>query len=161
MASNRHLGRIVAMQTLYELEVRGEIKDSTLDLDEVIARNIDRYSEVVDDKAFIETLIRGVYESSEELIKLIQPYAPEWPLEDIARVDRLILLIGTYELQHCDDIPTKVSINEAIELAKSFGSDSSSRFVNGVLGSINNHFEKTTKSRKKQSAKSTKKRETT
>lgn len=143
MASNRHLGRIVAMQTLYELEVRGEIKDSTLDLDEVIARNIDRYSEVVGDKEFIEKIIRGVYKDAKALIELIQPYAPEWPLEDIARIDRLILLIGTYELKNCDDIPTKVSINEAIELAKSFGSDSSSRFVNGVLGSINKHLEET------------------
>lgn len=145
MASNRHLGRIVAMQTLYELEVRGEINDSTLDLEEIIARNIDRYSEVVDDKEFIEKIIRGVYKDTNELISLIQPFAPEWPLEDIARVDRLILLIGTYELKHCDDIPTKVSINEAIELAKSFGSDSSSRFVNGVLGSINKHFEEEAK----------------
>lgn len=151
MASNRHLGRIVAMQTLYELEVRSEIKDSSLDLEEIISRNIERYSEVVDDKEFIEKIIRGVHKDSKNLIKLIQPFAPEWPLEDIARVDRLILLIGTFELKNCDDIPTKVSINEAIELAKSFGSDSSSRFVNGVLGSINKQFEKnnTTKTKSK------------
>lgn len=157
MASNRHLGRIVAMQTLYELEVRGEVKDATLELEEVIARNIDRYSEVVDDKEFIEKLIRGVYQNSKELVELIQPFAPEWPLEDIARVDRLILLIGTYELKNCDDIPTKVSINEAIELAKSFGSDSSSRFVNGVLGSINNHLESSEKVSKKPAEKQKKK----
>ncbi len=157
MASNRHLGRIVAMQTLYELEVRDEIKDSTLDLDEVISRNIDRYSEVVDDKEFIEKIIRGVRKEASELIKLIQPYAPEWPLEEIARVDRLILLMGTFELKECDDIPTKVSINEAIELAKSFGSDSSSRFVNGVLGSINKHFESENDATKKKKPKAPKK----
>lgn len=153
MASNRHLGRIVAMQTLYELEVRDEINDSSLELDEVIARNIERYSEVVDDKKFIEMVIHGVRDNKDELIAVIQPFAPEWPLQDISRVDRLILLIATFELRDCDDIPTKVSINEAIELAKSFGSDSSSRFVNGVLGSVNNYFEENSTKNKKVSKK--------
>ncbi len=136
MASNRHLGRIVALQTLYELEVRSEVNDQNLDFDSVLARNIDRYSEVVGDKQFVERLVHGVTENSKQLKELLQPFAPEWPLDDIARVDRLILLIGAYELQFNEEVPPKVSINEAIELAKSFGSDNSSKFVNGVLGSV-------------------------
>ncbi len=158
MASNRHLGRIVAMQTLYELEVRDEVKDCNLDVQEVIDRNIGRYSEVVGDQEFVENLIKNVFKKSAELKKLVQPFAPEWPLENISRIDRIILLIASYELQDSPDVPPKVAINEAIELAKSFGSDSSSRFINGVLGSVNNHLNgDSDKSAPKTSSKSTKK----
>jgi N utilization substance protein B len=136
VASNRHLGRIVALQTLYELDFRVEVGEKDLDFDQVIQRNIDRYSEVVEDKKFIEELIRGVNEKAVELDEILQPIAPEWPLSQIARVDRAILRIGTYELYHSSKVPPKVAINESVELAKAFGADNSSKFINGVLGTV-------------------------
>lgn len=134
MASNRHLGRIVALQTLYELDFRIEVAEKNLDKEAIIKRNIDRYSEVVDDQDFITDLIEGVLEHNEELDAVIQPIAPEWPLQQIARVDRTVLRMGVYELLYNKSVPAKVVINEAVELAKGFGADNSSKFVNGVLG---------------------------
>ena len=136
MASNRHLGRIVALQTLYELDFRVEVGEENLDFDQVIQRNIDRYSEVVEDKKFIKSLIEGVYDKAAELDDIIQPIAPDWPLSQIARIDRTILRIGTYELHFASKVPPKVAINEAVELAKAFGADNSSKFINGVLGTV-------------------------
>ena len=136
MASNRHLGRIVALQTLYELDFRVEVQEKELDRDVVLVRNIARYSEVVDDKEFIENLVDGVYERQAELDGIIQPVAPDWPLDQIARIDRNILRIGVYELYYNPKVPKKVVINEAVELAKSFGADNSSKFINGVLGTV-------------------------
>jgi N utilization substance protein B len=135
MASNRHLGRIIALQTLYEYEFRQQSQDTSADLDEILTRNIERYEDTVDDKSFIEKLVHGVNERRDELDGLIQPIAPEWPINQIARVDRTILRMAMYELRECADlVPPKVAINEAVELAKAFGSDNSSKFVNGVLG---------------------------
>jgi N utilization substance protein B len=136
MASNRHLGRIVALQTLYEQDFRRESGDESLDLKEVLARNIDRYKETIDDKDFIEQLVLGVDQRQAELDDIVRPVAPEWPIEQIARIDRIILRIGVYELLHEPDVPPKVAINEAVELAKAFGGDNSSKFVNGVLGTV-------------------------
>ena len=124
------------MQTLYELDFRVEVGEKDLDVDQVIGRNIDRYSEVVEDKDFISSLIHGVRELSAKLDEILQPIAPEWPLSQIARIDRTILRMGTYELHHNQKVPAKVAINEAVELAKAFGSDNSSKFVNGVLGTV-------------------------
>lgn len=135
MASNRHLGRIIALQTLYECEFRRQSGDETANLDEILARNIERYEDTVDDKSFIEALVHGVDEQTEQLDELIQPIAPEWPINQIARIDRTILRMAMYELRESADVvPPKVAINEAVELAKAFGSDNSSKFVNGVLG---------------------------
>lgn len=134
MASNRHLGRIVAMQTLYEYVFRTDCEDSTTDISAILDRNINRYSETIDDKDFIVSLVNGVVTSRADLDAELQPLAPEWPLEQIARVDHIVMWIGLYELINHADVPPKVVINEAVELAKSFGSDSSSKFVNGVLG---------------------------
>ena len=136
MASNRHLGRIVALQTLYELDFRVEVKEKNLDKDAILRRNMERYSEVVDDKDFIAEIVEGVFEKQTELDSIIQPVAPDWPLSQIARVDRSILRIGVYELTFGKSVPAKVAINEAVELAKSFGADNSSKFVNGVLGTV-------------------------
>jgi len=136
MASNRHLGRIVALQTLYEQDFRRECDDKSLSLNKVLARNIDRYSETIDDKKFIEDLVHGVDAKQEELDDIIRPVAPEWPIEQIARIDRIILRIGTYELLFEEHVPPKVVINEAVELAKAFGGDNSSKFINGVLGTV-------------------------
>lgn len=135
MASNRHLGRIVALQTLYEYEFRVQSQDTTVDVDEIRDRNLERYESAIDDTSFVQGLISGVLEKSPELDAQIQPIAPEWPIEQIARIDRSILRIGLFELLYSGDkVPPKVAINEAVELAKAFGSDNSSKFINGVLG---------------------------
>jgi N utilization substance protein B len=134
MASNRHLGRIIALQTLYEQDFRRAAADATFDLDEVLQRNIARYEAMVDDVDFIRRLTAGVSKQTEELDAKLQPIAPEWPIDQIARMDRVILRIGLYELESEADVPPKVVINEAVELAKAFGSENSSKFINGVLG---------------------------
>lgn len=135
MASNRHLGRIVALQTLYELDFRIEVDEKNVAVEDVIHRNISRYSEIVDDKEFIEAIIHGVLKDEKSLDEFIQPLAPEWPLDQIARIDRTILRMGVWEMQNMIDVvPIKVIINEAVELAKGFGADNASKFVNGVLG---------------------------
>lgn len=136
MASNRHLGRIIALQTLYELELRQEAADTDLDLKQVLERNIGRYKEVLSDAAFIRQLVQGVVKQAAKLDAALQPVAPEWPINQIARMDRIVLRIGLWELQNEADVPPKVVINEAVELAKAFGGDNSSRFVNGVLGTL-------------------------
>jgi N utilization substance protein B len=134
MASNRHLGRIVALQTLYEQDFRRESGDASFDLDSVLKRNITRYESTVDDVFFIEELVKGVASHEAELDDMLRPLAPEWPIEQIARMDRVVLRIGIYELKYGKDVPPKVVINEAVELAKAFGGDNSSKFINGVLG---------------------------
>ncbi len=135
MASNRHLGRIVALQSLYEYEFRTQAGDTTVSLDGTLGRNLERYESAIDDIDFVKDLAAGVIAAQAELDAKIQPIAPEWPIEQIARVDRAILRLGLYELLHRGDkVPPKVAINEAVELAKAFGSDNSSKFVNGVLG---------------------------
>ena len=134
MASNRHLGRIVALQTLYEQDFRREAGDDTFDLGVVLKRNVARYESTVDDVFFIEELVKGVAQHEQELDDVLRPLAPEWPIEQIARMDRVILRMGLYELTYEKDVPPKVVINEAVELAKAFGGDNSSKFVNGVLG---------------------------
>lgn len=136
MSANRHLGRIVALQTLYEEEFRQEVKDPHLDLDEVLERNIGRYADTIEDKDFIGELVHGVDKRRQELDDIIRPVAPEWPIEQIARMDRVILRIGVYELLFEKGVPPKVVINEAVELAKAFGGDNSSKFINGVLGTV-------------------------
>ncbi|HVC35860.1 MAG TPA: transcription antitermination factor NusB [Candidatus Dormibacteraeota bacterium] len=136
MASNRHLGRIIALQTLYEMEFRREAGDEKLALKEVLERNIGRYRNMVDDTDFIEKMVKGVTKQQTALDAALQPVAPEWPINQIARIDRIVLRMGLYELQKEPDVPPKVVINEAIELAKAFGSDNSSKFVNGVLGTL-------------------------
>lgn len=136
MASNRHLGRIIALQTLYEEEFRREADDAEFDLHEVLQRNISRYAEMVDDVDFINALVEGVLAKTAELDGILQPIAPEWPIDQIARMDRLVLRMGLYELLHEKDVPPKVVINEAVELAKAFGGENSSKFINGVLGTV-------------------------
>lgn len=134
MASNRHLGRIVALQSVYEYEFRHS-DETPVDIDEVIQRNLERYKDDIGDIEFVNSLVKGVIESQVELDEKIQPLAPDWPLAQVARIDRNILRLGLYELLYKQgDVPARVAINEAVELAKSFGSDNSSKFINGVLG---------------------------
>lgn len=136
MASNRHLGRIIALQTLYELDFRREAGDTDFVLIEILDRNISRYQKQVDDVEFIHALVLGVAKQEPELDLQLQPIAPEWPIDQIARMDRVVLRMGLYELLNNQDVPPKVVINEAVELAKSFGGENSSKFINGVLGTV-------------------------
>ncbi|MBI2588809.1 transcription antitermination factor NusB [Candidatus Saccharibacteria bacterium] len=141
MSANRHLGRIIALQTLYEQDFRQECKDKAFSLKVVLDRNIDRYKETIDDKEFIKKIVYGVSKHRNAIDRLIQPVAPEWPIEQIARMDRTVLRIGVYELLFATEVPPKVAINEAVELAKAFGGDNSSKFINGVLGTVLRHKE--------------------
>ncbi len=135
MASNRHLGRIVALQTLYEYEFRTEVGDADIDYKSILQRNLAEYKSSVDDVEFVDNLVSGVLAAQMELDEKLKPLAPEWPIDQLSRVDRTVLRIGLYELLYCaDTVPPKVVINEAVELAKAFGSDNSGKFVNGVLG---------------------------
>lgn len=126
----RHQARVIALQALYEIDsashVPGVVVEGRLleaELPETGAR-------------FARELVLGVHNHQAELDVLIERYAPEWPVDQIAIIDRNILRIAMYEILFDKDTPLKVAINEAVELAKRFGSDSSSRFVNGVLGSM-------------------------
>lgn len=135
MASNRHLGRIVALQTLYEYEFRLGSEDPSVDLGEILSRNLERYESAIEDTGFVKNLVDGVIANLADLDAKITPIAPEWPIDQIARIDRAVLRLGVYELLYrADTVPPKVAINEAVELAKAFGSDNSSKFINGVLG---------------------------
>jgi len=137
MASNRHLGRIVALQTLYEYDFRADAGDETADIREILSRNLERYADKIGDKDFVERLVQGVAKEAHQLDEQIAPVAPEWPLAQVAMIDREILRMAAYELREFGDfIPPKVAINEAVELAKAFGSENSSRFINGVLGTL-------------------------
>lgn len=135
MASNRHLGRIVAMQTLYEYDFRGG-QESEEPMAEILERNLNEFRDNIDDTVFVEDLVDGVTQHQADIDAIIAPAAPEWPVEQIARVDKTILRVGVYELMIKRDVPPKVAINEAVELAKAFGGENSSKFVNGVLGTI-------------------------
>ena len=135
MASNRHLGRVIVLQSLYEYELRSLAKDENVNLESIVAKNIVPYEKALGDTEFVYTLAKNVAENFETLDKALTPLAPEWPIASIAAIDRNVLRMGLYELSECrETIPPKVAINEAVELAKEFGSENSSRFINGVLG---------------------------
>ncbi|NQV13469.1 MAG: transcription antitermination factor NusB [Parcubacteria group bacterium] len=137
--ANRHLLRTITMQTLYEWDFYN--KDDK-QIDKFIAENIAKFAPDADDKDFVIDSIKGVLKHVGEIDELIEETAPEWPLDQITMVDRNVLRLGIYELAYTDDIPPKVAINEAIELAKTFGGKSSGKFVNGVLGTIYRKIDK-------------------
>lgn len=133
--ANRHLARSIVLQTLFELDTtHSEDGDAPV----ILARNITEFGADGADTQFMNNLLSGVLAKKGDIDLVIEKAAPEWPLERIAPVDRNILRLGLYELLFADraQVPAKVAINEAIELAKTFGGDSSGRFVNGVLGAI-------------------------
>lgn len=131
--SNRHLARTIAMQSLYQWDFTGK---QTPQVPDIITSNLKEFAPDFDDKGFVTELVDNVIENSAKIDAIITKYAPDWPIEQITNVDRNILRIGVYELKFSESIPSKVAINEAIELAKTFGGESSGRFVNGVLGAI-------------------------
>ncbi len=133
--ANRHLSRSIAMQSLYEWDFKGEKKETIAD---IIQRNIKEFAPGMEDSSFIEMLVMTTLNNQDKIDPLIEKCAPEWPLNQVTLVDRNVLRLGICELLFGDyaEVPPKVAINEAIELAKSFGGESSGRFVNGVLGTI-------------------------
>jgi N utilization substance protein B len=133
--ANRHLARSVVLQTLFEWDT-SNVPDT--EAPEILARNVEEFGGEDTDKGFMEALLDGVLAKRPDLDLVIEKAAPDWPIAKIAPIDRNILRIGLFELLFADrtQVPAKVAINEAIELAKIFGGDSSGRFVNGVLGAV-------------------------
>jgi N utilization substance protein B len=134
--ASRHLARSIAMQSLFEWDFYGK-KANTLK--EVVERNKKEFGPGLDEEyPFIDRLIDGTTDNLQKIDQIIEKAAPEWPIEQITSVDRAVLRMGLYELLFGprEEVPPKVAINEAIELAKSFGGESSGKFVNGVLGTV-------------------------
>lgn len=123
------------MQSLFEWDFHGRHDEN---FPEILKRNIIEFAPGIEDAIFAGHLMEGTLHERKTIDKLIEKCAPEWPLEQVTVIDRNILRLGIYELMfgNYDEVPPKVAINEAIELAKTFGSDSSPRFINGVLGTI-------------------------
>ena len=132
---NRHLSRTIALQTLFELDFTSKGESG---VKESIKRNATEFAPGVGDFSFIENLVMGTLEKQSDLDLVIEKAAPDWPVQKIAVVDRNILRLGLYELLFSDrkEVPPKVAINEAIEIAKAFGGENSYKFVNGVLGAV-------------------------
>lgn len=133
MAVSRHLSREFALQTLYAWFFHGQKLDLHVLLN-LFATHF--YSHNIKELAFTDALLVGVQHHLKEIEAIIVRHAPEWPLDKIAIIDRIVLCIGIYEIMYSKDIPDVVAINEAIELAKKFGSETGPKFVNGVLHSI-------------------------
>jgi len=154
--SSRHIARSITLQSLYELDfnsARGRDKqEKNLDIDQILKRNIDEFGAGVEENEFINNLAHGVLKYQTQIDEIIIKSAPEWPLNQITIVDRNVLRIGIYELLFGDknEVPPKVAINEAIELAKGYGGESSGRFVNGVLGTIYREMQNTNKDETKE-----------
>ncbi len=138
--ASRHLSRSIAMQSLYEWDFGNKQGN----LERIVEKNIKEFGPGLKDETLIWQLIKGVIKYLLKIDKIIEKAAPEWPINQITVVDRNILRIGLYELLYADrsEVPPKVAINEAIELAKSFGGESSGKFINGVLGTVYKEIEK-------------------
>lgn len=130
MASYRHLARTCVMQTLFSVEFR---KD---DAKKLLGRILEEFAPKLTEQEFAYDTLGGVLKNKEKIKKIIQKFAPQWPVEKIARIDRAILEIGIYEIAFTKDIPPVVAINESIEIAKHYGDDNSPKFINGVLSSV-------------------------
>lgn len=132
--SARQIGRSIVLQSLYEWDFGGKVADFSA----ILERNIKEFFPDTDEKDFIAKLSSGVVQKIGDLDTIIQKAAPEWPISQIAPIDRNVLRIGLYELLFADrkEVPPRVAINEAIELAKAYGGPNSGKFINGVLGTI-------------------------
>lgn len=132
--ANRHLSRSIVLQTLFEWD----FNDGKLEIKKSLKRNLDEFGPGLEDDTFVLSLVDGVLKKKAIVDEIIEKAAPDWPIDKISVVDRNILRIGLYELLFGDrkEVPPKVAINEAIELAKTFGGENSGKFVNGVLGAV-------------------------
>lgn len=139
--ASRHLSRSIAIQSLYEWDFK-DYRDELLP--EIVERNIQEFGPGLKEKEFVNKLVLGVVEHRSQLDGIIEKAAPMWPLDQIDMIDRNVLRLGLYELiyENKEEVPPKVAINEAIELAKSFGGESSGKFINGVLGTVYREMEK-------------------
>lgn len=137
--ATRHLIRTVILQSLYEWDFYAREKDITV----ILERNLAEFAPGIDEPEFAWKILHGVVRHLAEIDGILKKAAPEWPLEKIAIIDRNILRVGLYELLFADkdEVPPKVAINEAIELAKNYGGPNTPRFVNGVLGTIYRQLE--------------------
>lgn len=144
MASYRHLARIAVMQTIFEYEfTRKDDSGKDINPSGKLLYNIKQLSSKIKDTSFAEETLKGVIDNQKEICDIIQKNAPEWPVDKIAPVDRAILEIGVFEIVNSDDIPPVVAINEAIEIAKTYGDTNSAKFINGVLSAVmSNHTSK-------------------
>jgi len=142
--ASRHLSRSIVMQSLYEWDFSGKGGET---LKKIVERNIKEFGPGLEDQTFVWQLINGIVQNLSQIDKVMEKSAPEWPIEQINIVDRNCLRIGLYELLYAnkEEVPPKVAINEAIELAKTFGGESSGKFINGVLGTVYKEVEKTKK----------------
>jgi N utilization substance protein B len=130
MAGGRHKARTVALQALYEIDAVGHDPEATLN-------HLLKEEKLTGENAsFARELVHGVIQYKEKLDAHIRRFAPAWPVEQIAVIDRNILRLAIFEILLDNRVPVKVAINEAVELAKDFGSDNSPRFINGVLGAV-------------------------
>ncbi len=133
--ANRHLSRSIVLQSLFEADFGSKNNAETL---AIFKRDVKEFAPGMNDFSFMHTLIQGILEKQKDIDLIIEKAAPDWPIDKISLIDRNILRVGLYELLFSDrsQVPPKVAINEAIELSKSFGGDTSSKFVNGVLGAV-------------------------
>ncbi len=131
--SNRHLARTIVMQVLYEWDFRGR---DTARIPELVQYVKGEFAPDFDDGGYIERQVVAIVERVDELDQLLEAFAPNWKVDGMTIIDRNILRLGVYELRHDESIPSRVAINEAIELGKTFGGDASGKFVNGVLGAV-------------------------
>jgi len=136
--ANRHLLRSIAMQVLFEWDFNNHHNHSAVQIDDIINRNLREFAPGVEEKSFVGELVKGVLKERKKLDNIIEKTAPEWPLGQVAIIDRNVLRIGLYELifGNPKQVPPRVAINEAIELAKTFGGETAGKFVNGVLGTV-------------------------
>ena len=131
--SNRHLARTIVMQSLFQWDFKGK---PTENLPEIVEHVRQEFAPDFEDGGYIEEQVEGIVSKLQEVDESLTHFAPEWPLQEMTSTDRNILRVGAYELMFDDAIPSKVAINEAIELGKTFGGEASGKFVNGVLGAI-------------------------
>lgn len=130
MASYRHLARTCVMQTIFNIEFHDQDHRETLD------RIIDEFAPKLGEREFAYKTLDGILENKDDILSTITEFAPEWPIEKIAKIDRAILEIGIYEVVYSQEVPPVVAINEAVEIAKEFGDNSSPKFINGVLSNV-------------------------
>lgn len=138
--ASRHLSRSIVVQSLYEWDFFNKERS----LEKILEKNIKEFTQEQEDQDLIWQITNGVVKHINKLDKIIEKAAPEWPINQITIIDRNVLRIGIYELLYADkkDVPSRVAINEAIELAKTFGGESSGKFINGVLGAVYKEYEK-------------------
>lgn len=137
--ANRHLLRTVALQALFEWDFNNRQED----IAPILERTVEEFASGAEDSQFASELINGVMENFDEIDKIIVETAPEWPISQITVIDRNVLRLGIFELMFAKKIPPKVAINEAVEMGKRFGGESSGKFVNGVLGTLYKTLETT------------------